>query len=417
MSQNSRFEILGVLPGFIPSTIIDVVQPMLDLHRARKIRFSAVLDALPFVRRIQGKDLVIFCRNTEPAYRGYLDKVRLAGIPFIYDLDDNLFEINEESEVGRFHQNPERQAMLAEYVRAADLVRVYTPAVRSRCQTLNPNTVLVSAPLDWRLIRTPPRQGGTSRPVKIVYSTSRTDDQLWQIFWESVQKVIAAYGSHVEVYFWGSAPVQLAGEKGIRWIPMTRSYSRFLPAFSASGFDIGLAPLPDDAFHRSKTNNKFREYSACGIAGIYSRSDVYTGCVSDHQTGLLVDNDPDSWYRALVELIENDGLRTSIQNDARRYALEHYSQDEFNRTWFEQISILLVKHTTQPEPAPIPAVVEQAQPTAERPAQVSLAGFYRKYYHRLVTLSKDNPESLGSWFKRAVFNTLSLLKVNLFKRI
>ena len=118
-------------------------------------------------------------------------------------------------------------------------------------------------------------------------------------------------------------------------------YDRYLRRFSRAGYDIGLAPLPDDAFYRSKTNNKFREYGASGIAGIYSHVNVYSDCVRHEVTGLLAANDADSWHDALVRLIEDETLRTRIQRQARQYVREHYAQEKFEQLFLEQIQAVL----------------------------------------------------------------------------
>ena len=84
-------------------------------------------------------------------------------------------------------------------------------------------------------------------------------------------------------------------------------------------------------FYRSKTNNKFREYGASGIAGIYSHNDVYSQCVEHEVSGLLVANDADSWHDAIERLIEDEALRTRIQRQAWRYVHEHYAQEKFEQ--------------------------------------------------------------------------------------
>jgi hypothetical protein len=107
------------------------------------------------------------------------------------------------------------------------------------------------------------------------------------------------------------------------------------------GYDIGLAPMKNDLFHKSKTNNKFREYSACWIAGIYSDVDIYSNCVVDGKTGLLVSNEDGSWYQALTRLLSDANLRQSIQNSARNSVEQEYALDNFASILLEDINQVL----------------------------------------------------------------------------
>jgi len=111
--------------------------------------------------------------------------------------------------------------------------------------------------------------------------------------------------------------------------------------FSSTGFDIGLAPMLDDDFHRSKTNTKFREYGACGIAGIYSNVALYASFVKDGETGLLAENRPEAWYHAMVRLVNDPELRARIGGSARREIQHLYSQERFQAVWWQQIKGVL----------------------------------------------------------------------------
>ena len=348
--------ILAVLPGFIPSTMITVVKPLVNLHRRGRIFARVVLESQAGQNDIGWADAVVFCRNTEPRHAPLLAAARSRGTPLIYDLDDNLFELPPNCEGLSRLREASRQAMLEEYLRAATLVRVYSQPLADRVAALNPRVVQSFAPVDLSLVP-PERETRPPGPIKIVYATSRTQDPLGEIFWPALARILSRYAGRVEAHFWGCRPPrpatrshewEPAGHAGcpaalpnLRHHGLICQYDRFLRRFSRAGYDIGLAPLPDDVFYRSKTNNKFREYGASGIAGIYSRNDVYSHCVRHEVSGLLVANDADSWYDAIERLIEDEALRRRIQQEARRFVREHYAQEKFEQLFLEQLGEVL----------------------------------------------------------------------------
>ena len=201
-----------------------------------------------------------------------------------------------------------------------------------------------------------------------------------EIFRPALARILSRYAGRVEAHFWGCRPPPPASGfpasgcpaalANVRHHGLICHYDRYLRRFSRAGYDIGLAPLPDDAFYRSKTNNKFREYGASGIAGIYSHVDVYADCVRHEVTGLLAANDADSWHDALVRLIEDETLRTRIQRQARQYVREHYAQEKFEQLFLEQIQAVL--GTTA---SPAPARAAPSPPLAGRSAML---GFFRR---------------------------------------
>jgi len=68
-------KILAILPALIPSSIILVVEPLMHLLKLRKIELRVRLENF-YVRSadMEWADLIVFCRNTEPANDGVLEK-------------------------------------------------------------------------------------------------------------------------------------------------------------------------------------------------------------------------------------------------------------------------------------------------------------------------------------------------------
>jgi glycosyltransferase involved in cell wall biosynthesis len=333
-------DIYAVLPGFNASTLMDVVMPLMELEANQQIRFRVGIESYLLRFHYRLPNLVVFCRNTEPKYQYIFKQVVGLNIPYIYDLDDDLFEVPLDTELGIYHRSPHRIALLRDYLSLANLVRVYSPLLQKKILQINPNVVLITPPLDWNSIK-PSLSKSSDYPIKIVYVTSREDDRLHSIFLPALVEILNKYQDRVVVYFWGYLPKQISDKQNVHYMRYIQNYKFFLDKFSRFGFDIGLAPLFNDEFHRSKTNNKFREYASCGIAGVYSNVDVYASCIQDRKTGLLVSNNPDAWYIAISELIENYHLRKQISQAAYMEIKKQCSKDVFRDVWLKQICEVL----------------------------------------------------------------------------
>lgn len=287
---------------------------------------------------MEAADVVVFCRNIEPAHSWILRLAKSRGTPVIYDLDDNFFVIPEGVPGSAYIRDAERQKQLREYVASADLVRVYSEGTAESAQEVGSRVEIVEPPADPSLVRRVVRR--RSDEVTIVYATSRDEDYLAEQFMSGATQVLDQR-PNVSLHFWGYAPSALVGHPQVRYHRYEPSYERFVRRFARAGFDIGLAPLVDDAFHSSKTNNKYREYGMAGVAGIYSDVSVYRSSIEGGRTGLLVENTGGAWRGAIDELVGDAILRGRIAESARADVAARYSYEEFCDTWRDQLSTAL----------------------------------------------------------------------------
>ena len=315
-----RNKLLCITPDFDAPFIVNIGQPLEVLKGQGALSCSVVKEKDATIHDIFGHDAVLFFRTSTPALLKILYYAKLSGKPIIYGVDDNFFEL-AQSEIGTL--DPVRLRAHERFIMEADRVMVYSNPMMDRAGRLNKNTVKMVPGLDFSVLEGLEKQAGSEK-TSIVYATWRNKrDILSDLFVPAIKKILTEYSGRVEMHFWGYTPEEFNETPGVHFMPRT-DYDTYIRRFYSSGFDIGLAPLKDDEFHRSKTNTKFRDYGACGIAGVYSNVDVYSDCVTDGETGLLVENTAEGWYEGIERLIEDRELRASIKANAFEYVREHY---------------------------------------------------------------------------------------------
>jgi glycosyltransferase involved in cell wall biosynthesis len=389
--------VLAILPGIIPSTSILIIKPLLQLSLSGSIKLQIVLESAVKQNQIAWADLVMFCRNTEPRYSRNLEQIRQIGVPYIYDLDDNFFELSDSTELGAYHRQPDRIALLREYIKNASLVRVYSQPMLDYIIPINGNAIKAFGPIDFRRIDTAAKKTGNS--IKLVFPTSSYQTDLLSIILPAIDKILREYKGKVEAHFWGVKPMDLSS-KNWHFHRFIMDYDRFLRRFSRWHYDIGLAPIRDDLFHNSKTNNKFREYGACGIAGIYSDVEVYSTSVQHGSTGFLVPNHTDCWHEAIVQLIENPDLRQKITMQAQEYVRRNYSQERFENLTLDLIRQTIHKGKNRNEELEYHPLKNQPFQRCGNIARVTRK--FRNWRERMRILDK-NPISFFFWLAARSF--------------
>jgi len=104
---------------------------------------------------------------------------------------------------------------------------------------------------------------------------------------------------------------------------------RFFPLGSVEGYreflrhiDIGIAPLKDTEFNRSRSDVGYLEYAASGVVPVMKRLEPYRGSVIHGETGFLY-TDTQELIETLSLLAGDPILMEGIARSARRYVLEN----------------------------------------------------------------------------------------------
>jgi glycosyltransferase involved in cell wall biosynthesis len=131
-----------------------------------------------------------------------------------------------------------------------------------------------------------------------------------------VQQLLDRY-PHVELVIAGGPPEQeLAAHERIRYLEPTdiQHYPTLL-----EHFDVGLIPLADTAFNKSKSDLKFVEYGMLGIPSVASKLEPYERTVKNGENGFLATS-PKDWLKYVTRFIEDVELRRTLGARAQEYA-------------------------------------------------------------------------------------------------
>jgi hypothetical protein len=247
-----------------------------------------------------------------------LRRVRARGIKLVYDIDDNLLDRHPvpkvEAGVGR-HRRAVRSLL-----RAADHVTVSTPLLRDRVQGLcQAVTVLPNMLEDRRIGPVLDRPPGPRLHIGYFGTFTHLRDLMAVV--GPIRAALSQLSERPLLSLCGISddprlPDLFADMADVTLVPPTGDYESFLRLIRTLDWDIGLAPLAGGAFEAAKSDIKFLEHGAFGIAGLYAAHPAYAA-VQDGVTGLVAA--PDGWTAALLRLAGDTGLRRRIVQSAGRF--------------------------------------------------------------------------------------------------
>ncbi len=257
----------------------------------------------------------------------------------VYEIDDLLIDIPAD--------NPNREIVnkkeqIIDSLREADAVTVTTDMLKDNLSIYNKNIYVLPNYIDldiWGRDRWEPNV--CKDRLVVGYIGTPTHKKDLEMIFPAIKKVIDTYGDKVVFKFWGCITPELHRLRGVEFVSsLVPDYKSFAEYMKGLDIDIALAPLVMNAFNECKSNIKFLEYSVCKIPGLYTRIAPYTDSINDGQTGMLCDDNSDSWYNAMEYLIENPDLREQIAENAYREVMARYTLEANAYKWFDLYSSL-----------------------------------------------------------------------------
>ena len=298
---------------------------------------TKLIGALDWESLLHG--LNIFCRVCDPRYSWLPAYLKKNNVPYVFYLDDNLWKITGSGELARHYQSSGVVSTLDGFVRGAEFVITHNQVMVEFIESRFPEVLckLLPVPFDVSLTDVKSKDFSSSLSNKPVvgYAGSYKEEEF-----KLLEKVINQFGRdrpEVRFEFVGGISDNLRSLNNVQWFPGFSDYAAFLSFKMSRNWSVGLAPLMDSGFNAAKTNNKFREYGGCRIPAVYSRTSPYVECVSQEESGLLVENTVDAWVSAIKRLVDDSGLRDRIKKSAFAFVEFNYSHQAVSPAWREAL--------------------------------------------------------------------------------
>lgn len=254
-------------------------------------------------QRIGGQDF-------DPIWYG----MKKAGVKLVWETDDDLWNL-DEANPARLQITDMTRYWMESALGHAHLVTTTVPHLAEAMRRFNPNVVVIPNAVDPALL-TAERRKADRLTVGWAGGSSHHDD------FRSVVGALRKVTDHRGDVDFHSIGVDYGSDFRLNRNRFTPWRASMLDYYSGIDFDIGIAPLLDTAFTRSKSPIKAIEYNALGIPVVASNVGPYRDYVVDGVNGFLVDTE-DEWVDRLNLLISDTDLRRRMGEAGREHAKAH----------------------------------------------------------------------------------------------
>lgn len=259
--------------------------------------------------------------------------------PFIVEVDDNYVDVPPWNEAYHSFRNGSNFRRISlDCMRSADALTVTTPHLGETYANLNENIYIIENSLDFKGDR---KFIGWDKVSVRKHSGTRIGWIGGRAHFNDLMMVapmlreILSDNPDVKLCLVNSAlrkscellkiEYPFEGLKNVQYADRSVAINRYA-AFAASfGFDIGIAPLVDCNFNRSKSNLRWLEYSALNIPTIATNIGHYSQTVNEGQDGILVGNTKEEWGSALRTLVIDQTAREQLGRQAGKRVRKDYN--------------------------------------------------------------------------------------------
>jgi glycosyltransferase involved in cell wall biosynthesis len=269
-------------------------------------------------------------REASPLSRGGLERRLLGSAGFaIYDLDDALHE--DHGQGGVLRRWAPKAPKAEGSARAADRVIAGNPLLADWASQHNPDVVVIPSCVAPERYRPKSDYAGGEVP-RLVWIGSPDNEPHLLLLARPLRELHRRAG----------ARLTLIGSQQPRLGPLETlidrvAWSEDVQHAGLAGADVGLMPLPDDAYSRGKCGYKLLQYAAAAIPFVASPVGVNAAILQ--QFGMPAPRTADEWIDSLAHLLGAAGDRQTLGRKARHLVQRNWSYDAWLPAWQAAVGV------------------------------------------------------------------------------
>jgi len=267
------------------------------------------------VRSAQDFDAVYIFREAALFGPPIFERMIRRKVPFVFDFDDAIF-VSYRSPSNGYLSYLKFAAKASTICRLASHVMVGNPYLAEYSRQFNSNVTMIPTTIDLDKYQVVERTADP-QPVVIGWTGSFSTVQHLDTLRGALQKLAQREKFRLRVI--GTPAYKLEGVdvEAMDWRADTE-------VEDLTPCDIGIMPLPDDAWSKGKCGLKALQFMALGTPVICSPVGVNTDIIQDGENGYIADSE-EEWIEKLGALIRSAELRKRIGLAGRATVAERYS--------------------------------------------------------------------------------------------
>lgn len=293
-------------------------------------------------KHIKYYDILIFQRSSSAGIKKVVEALKKQNRPVLYEIDDDLFKIPWCNPAKGYYDN-DRKMTSREIISLCDGAIVTTEYLANVMYDdfRVPDVEIIPNYLDRDIWGGIEKKQNERLQLGWAGTATHYEDL---ILCSDVMKQLAVQ------YDWGLTfigyfPKDISGvEDRFTFIPFAEfdKYPQNL-----ANIDIGVAPIVDNIFNKSKSWIKILEYGALSIPCVASKVENYIKA-QDSGAGVLLAKNTKQWISSLKKLMIDEGFRNSLAQQGKAWADQRFIQDNAYR-WVEYCEKIMKDFTPAKE--------------------------------------------------------------------
>ncbi len=283
----------------------------------RKLRLvaSGLSRRLATVRKTADFDVVYVFREAALLGPPIFERlVHQSGIPIVFDFDDAVF-VSYRSPANGYLSYLKFAGKTKTICRLATHVMAGNPYLADYARQVNDHVTVIPTTIDTDKYRPLPR-AESAVPV-IGWTGSYSTVQHLDTLRGALQKLAKRQSFRLRVIGTPSYEIPGVEVEASNWKANTELHD-------LSSIDIGVMPLPNDAWSKGKCGLKALQFMALSIPTICSPVGVNTNIIQDNENGMLADSE-DEWVEKMSLLLQSREIRGRLGQAGRLTVEKWYS--------------------------------------------------------------------------------------------